>query len=482
MSAPLYRRARTLHCQFKAAERSGNVIVFSAFLMIVLMAFLAFSVDVGYMSNTQTELRRAVDSGALAGAGVLVNGGAAARPTVVDYIQRNLVGSRVPADSDIIVETGLWDSTTRTFTPSDQTPSALRVTAQHPNQPLFFAKVLGQNTFNLTAMAVAQYQPRDIVLTLDLSGSMNYDSTWRGFRENGLSQAYVEANMAEIYGDLGSPQFGNMTFDGVSIASTTNSTIKSQLGLTNVPYPYPGGSWDEYINYVKGTSAAPNSIYDSVVYRKKYGYNTFIQYLLDMCSSHAETPQLASVRAQPVTALKDAVEIFLSYMQSIQTEDQLGLVVYDSASDGSVLESQLTPDLNAVNEIVQARQAGHYSRQTNIGAGLQAARLELQNHARPGAFKMIVLMTDGQPNRPTSVSVGTALVNSEAALCAAAGIPVVTISLGADADTALMQSVADVTRGAHFNIPGGQTASQYKDQLTQVFGQVASTRPLKLVQ
>jgi Mg-chelatase subunit ChlD len=204
--------------------------------------------------------------------------------------------------------------------------------------------------------------------------------------------------------------------------------------------------------------------------------------LLDKQSSHTQTPALANVRAQPVTALKDAVEVFLSYMQQIQTEDRLGLVVYNSASENAVLECELTPDLESVNDVVQARQAGHYNRQTNIGAGIQSARIELQDNARPGAFRMIVLMTDGQPNRPTNQSVGTALVNSEAAACAAIRIPIVSISLGGGADANLMQSVADDTRGAHFNIPGGQTASQYEEQLIEVFGQVAATRPLKLVQ
>ncbi len=483
--APLSVRARQ-----QMAHRHGNIIVLTAILMIVMMAFLAFAIDVGYMSNTQTELRRAVDAGALAGAGKLVEGAAAAEPEVISFVQQNLVGKRIPATSNIQVTAGNWNSNTRTFQQSNENPSALRVVVSHPNQPLFFGRVLGKDSFDLTASAIAQYQPRDIMLVLDLSGSMNYDSTWRGFRQNGLSQSHVEGNIDEIWADLGPPNVGNATFKSSSLttysSSTSNNTIKTNLGLrvggVDASYPFPSGSWDDYVNYVKGTSAAPNSIYDSVTYRNRYGYRTWIQYLLDKQSSHTQTPALASVRAQPVTALKDAVEVFLSYMQQIQTEDRLGLVVYNSASENAVLESGLTPNLASVNDKVQARQAGHYNRQTNIGAGMQSARQELQNNARAGAFKMMVLMTDGQPNRPTNETAGTALVNSEAVACKNAKIPIVTISLGGAADTELMQSVANTTRGVHFNIPGGQTASAYEDQLIDVFGQVASTRPLKLVQ
>jgi len=111
------------------------------------------------------------------------------------------------------------------------------------------------------------------------------------------------------------------------------------------------------------------------------------------------------------------------------------------------------------------------------------ARLEVQNNARAGAQKMLVVMTDGVVNLPSgNTTSDKAAVISEANLCAAAKIPVVTISLGAYADTALMQQVADITGGVAFVVPGGQPISQVQAQLEAVFAQVAADRPLKLVQ
>ena len=95
---------------------------------------------------------------------------------------------------------------------------------------------------------------------------------------------------------------------------------------------------------------------------------------------------------------------------------------------------------------------------------------------------MIVLMTDGIANRPTDTTTARTYVISESTACKNAKIPIVTISLGAAADTALMQQVADMTGGKHFNIPGGQTATQYEEQLKDVFAEIAKTRPLNLVQ
>ena len=110
------------------------------------------------------------------------------------------------------------------------------------------------------------------------------------------------------------------------------------------------------------------------------------------------------------------------------------------------------------------------------------ARVELQNKARPGSKKLMVLMTDGVVNLPSgNTNSDKQKVIAEANLAAAARIPIVTIALGAYADTALMQQVADITGGAAFVVAGGQPIAQVKAQLEAVFGEVAAGRPLKLV-
>lgn len=96
---------------------------------------------------------------------------------------------------------------------------------------------------------------------------------------------------------------------------------------------------------------------------------------------------------------------------------------------------------------------------------------------------MMVLMTDGVVNMPTGNSASDKqLVLDEANKASSDKIPVITIALGAYADTALMQQVADITGGAAFVVPGGQPIADVKQQLEDVFGQVAASRPLKLVE
>ncbi len=89
-------------------------------------------------------------------------------------------------------------------------------------------------------------------------------------------------------------------------------------------------------------------------------------------------------------------------------------------------------------------------------------------------------MTDGIANRPSSDPIG--YVMEQVKRCQDSDYPVVTISLGAGADTDLMQQIADQTGGFHFNVPGGQTVDEYEEDLKEAFREIADIRPLQLVQ
>jgi len=582
------RPARTRpsrHCR----RRRGAVLVLTALLMIVMMALLAFSLDVGYMMTMKTELQRSVDSAALAGAGALVDGDEAATSRVVEYMVRNPVGSGIVLENedeletkiaafldaheeDLDVKLGHWDPDTKTFQESSFLPSTISVTMTQPNMPLFFARVLGQDTFQISASSVAMYQPRDIVLVLDLSGSMNDDSEFGAI--NALGQASVEDNLEMCYEDLGSPTYGDMTlepqyitvvgqppnhpatpqvsveyryksvyvtsskdlsnvvleyhdgthqkFEGLSghsqvfqgtgsnsgkaiykvwvksgnnasgegpgygepfafYPNSVNQTIRTALGLDGVPYPYESGSWNSYFNYVKSY----NTTNRKAGYRWKFGYLNLMNYWLEKKPASYQTSDLWKVSAQPITAVKDAVDVFMDYIQEVDTNDRVGVVVYNAYDGEGKLETPLTDNFQLVKDTVRQRQAAHYHNYTNIGAGMQWAREHLNAEGRLGAFKMIVLMTDGKANWVNggyNTSAAKQYVLDEAELSAQKRYPVVTISLGAGADTSLMQQVADgAYKGHHFNVPGGQSVEDYSEDLKEVFRDIAKDRPLKIV-
>jgi hypothetical protein len=455
-------------------KRRGSIIVLTAVLMIVFCACLALSVDVGYMCSARTDFQRSLDAGALAGAGAIVNGTNEARHAVRDFIQRNPIGTRQVDQEEIHIQLGHWNPLAQTFLESDELPSAIRVTATARNLPHFFGRVFNRYTFDLDGEAVAMFQPREVAIVLDYSGSMNDDSELRNI--GNLGRAAVEANLFQIYEELGAPTFGNMQWEPVYIYSNYTSVVMNTLGLNGVPYPYPSGSWSDYIYYVK------NDYYiNNAGYRKDYGYLTLVNYWLQKKPRNDQTPDLWQTSEQPITAVKDGLQLYLAYLQEVDTDDRAALIIYTHPSGGAIVETGLTDDFQLVEDLARQRQAAHYDNMTNIAAGLREAREELEDHARAGAFKLIVLMTDGVANRPDNSTVAREMVLDEAAACAANHYPVITISLGANADTGLMQTVADTTGGIHYNIPGGCSVSEYEEDLKDVFRAIADHRPLKLV-
>lgn len=562
--------------------RRGAILVLTALFMVFLIGLLAFSVDLGYMMTVRAELKRATDAAALAGAGALIDGPQAAELRAFEFLARNPVASRTLLDGsdwkdrlaelraqnqdNFEVQFGEWNTETRTFSASAFAPSAIRVVAKHNNAPFFFGRVFGHDTFNLEAESIAKYQPRDIVLVLDFSASMNDDSELRRITEFGEgTRSMVEANLQQIYQELGSPQYGSLqfvpeyyvqtgkapttgcepqivvTFRGsdVYVTSTkdlsnvvlqfsdgtkqkfdglkgktgtfkgtggnankridrcwvksgcnqsgegsgygerfedTPANIKAYFGLTNVPYPYPSGSWDDYISYVKSSSYV-----NKAGYRKKYGFLTLINYWLEQKPRNQDTPDLWMVSEQPVQQLKEATRMFFEYIQEVPTNDRISLVIYNSPNQTALVEHHLSDNFSGVLETVRQRQAGHYDHYTNIGAGVQHGIDELLANGRQGAFKMIVLMTDGVANRPNNTSEARAFALQQAQRAAENRLPIFTIGLGMEADTNLLVQMAEMTKGKYFIVNGGEYIVDYQADLVQKFREIADHRPLVLV-
>jgi hypothetical protein len=257
----------------------------------------------------------------------------------------------------------------------------------------------------------------------------------------------------------------------------TVTNIKTALGLTGT-YPYPQGSWSDFIQDVQASGID----IAAAGYRDMYGYLTWIHYLQDNYPSYAATPDLWKTSEQLIGVLKDGVDAFIDYLKDVEAEDYVGLSAYTHPnSPEALLEHGLSQNIDQVKTTTRRRQAGHYQSNTNISAGMQIARTELVNKSRPRFFRMMVLMTDGLPNAPGSVSQATQAVITEANLAKAEKIRIMTISVGANADTGLMQQVADITDGVNFNVPGGSSIDDVRTQLQNVFRQLASSRPLRLI-
>ena len=564
-------------------NRRGAIIVLAAVMMSIMLMFVAFAVDLSYMALTKTQLQGAADASALAGAmelsgtadpaTVRANALTAIRAVAAQHRNGDQMAASVET-SDVTFGKMSWNTSSQAYVYNwgdSQTPynivkvrvdrDAASGGSADDRLPLLFAGIMGHTKTTIGAEAVGSFQPRDIMVVLDFSASMNDDSCFG--RIGTLGRAYIENNMQTMWQELGSPVYGKLAFTpqyatlggvlasgtiphidvtfkrtSVSVISTkpitqirlqfssgssqittvsggpltgtyagtgssagkdiincwvvsgknasmsagnygelfafTAANIKTALGL-NIAYPYAGGSWSDYISFVQSSSSSAKN----AGYRDMFGYMTWIEYLQTYYFSSADTVDLWKTSEQPIGVLKDGVDEFINYLTTIEAEDQVGLSIYTHTnSDGAILEHALSKNIDQVKTTTRHRQAGHYKAGTNISAGMKVARNEIVAHARPRAFRMMVLMTDGLPNEPTNAS---QLVIDEANAAKANKIKILTISLGVGADTSLMQQVADITGGIHFNVPGGASIATVRAQLQAVFRQIASSRPLKLI-
>jgi Flp pilus assembly protein TadG len=141
----------------------------AAFYIIVLMTLLcgvaSLAVDYGRVQLAKTELRRAADAAARAGASSVPADITTATSLAVKYAALNVAdGSPVELDPSNDIDFGLWTSSTKTFTKltgnSLTGANAIRVTARRNFArknavPLLFANLLGVSSTDVSASSVA---------------------------------------------------------------------------------------------------------------------------------------------------------------------------------------------------------------------------------------------------------------------------------------------------------------------------------------
>ncbi|MBI1311509.1 VWA domain-containing protein [bacterium] len=169
-------------------ERHGAIAVLAAALLVVIFAFTAFTVDLGFVALVDQELQGAVDASALAAAYELKQAkttdsvfNAAEELAALNTVNGHALS--VIRDSD--VEVGYWDELTRTFTAMPgltdlSLSNAVRVNgrlnrARDSQVRLFFAPILGHSNVERESSAIAvigRDRPRDVMLVIDRSGSM----------------------------------------------------------------------------------------------------------------------------------------------------------------------------------------------------------------------------------------------------------------------------------------------------------------------
>lgn len=166
------------HLRRTSGRQSGNVLIMVAVSLVMLLAFTALAIDIGYAMVARNELQNVADGAALAAAryiGKAYEGKTQAEQQAITFSstdiaaaakavaqQNQAAGTYIELNNaDILI--GKWDGTTHTLGDIGNMtlPDAVRVIARRDAStangaiPTFFARVFGVATMDVTAVATA---------------------------------------------------------------------------------------------------------------------------------------------------------------------------------------------------------------------------------------------------------------------------------------------------------------------------------------
>ena len=149
-------------------------------------ACVALAIDVGRLAVAQSECQNAADVAAITGVRTLTTGSGTNQTAATTNAQNaaiaNLILGQTLAAAEIAVTHGAYhyNSTSQTFAPAFPPQSGdnyglTQVVITH-KLPGTFSTIFGITSMTVSATAAATYQPRDVAIVLDYSGSMNNES------------------------------------------------------------------------------------------------------------------------------------------------------------------------------------------------------------------------------------------------------------------------------------------------------------------
>jgi len=162
------------------ARRRGNIVAMTAILMMVMIAFVALAVDIGYLYTVRNELQRSADAAAIAATWELIDKDGKAGTETADslatsartkaalFASLNKVGNQAPGLAGDDVNVGYMSNPSdpngaMLATPTGKLPNAVfvrvqRTSAQNGQVPLFFARAIGFDQATETAQATAAFR------------------------------------------------------------------------------------------------------------------------------------------------------------------------------------------------------------------------------------------------------------------------------------------------------------------------------------
>lgn len=223
----------------RARSDSGQVVMITALMMVVFIAFLGTAVDYGFLLADRTALQNATDAASLAAAQTLVAGGApntsGAKATALQYL--NLHGFQQDASTAIAIS----------FPPTPGNNALQSVAIQvNRNHPTLFMYIIGITSIpmQIDSTASAGIQMVDVMFSLDLTGSMQLSGTNDVQNLQNAVVAFINQMNLDPNNPLGS-KVGMARFAGIMCQWVPKSGYESFIHLGPGPSEYGGTCSDD---------------------------------------------------------------------------------------------------------------------------------------------------------------------------------------------------------------------------------------------
>jgi Flp pilus assembly protein TadG len=384
------RRAPSVLCRLRR-DRSGAVAVLIGVLILVLAGFSAIVVDLGYLLYAQRSLQASTDSAALAGAqDINAGSGGTAITTAIAYSAVS-GGRNANPNLTVTMATGypqLKCLTSTGVSCSGPDSANAIVVVEQATVPLYFARVLGINSWQISATATASARgsvpvPLDVMIILDTTASMNDPDGTCPPGTHKIDCALL--GVQTLLGGNGSP-YGLLPCSAANCGTVTNGNVANPVDEVGVMV-FPG---------LTNASQA------------QYDYD---------CSS-SQTPAIAAYNASPVYQV---IPLSSDYRISASA------ATLSASSDlaKAAAAPGCTPGIQAI---------GGFG--TYYADAITAAQAALVANGRPTVQNVIILLSDGDASA-SSGNMPSAKKNNQcheaitaAALAAAAGTWVYSIAYG----------------------------------------------------
>ncbi|MDG2385751.1 MAG: VWA domain-containing protein [Pirellulaceae bacterium] len=258
-------------------QRAGTIILMTAFLMAMLVAAAAFTIDIAYMHSVRSELQHGTDAAARAASHTIGNTEEldAARDVAIYIAGENTVAgeSFILEDEDIVFGKSVLSADgSFTFEEVGSPKNSVRIRGRRTEASasgavsLFLGKLLGQSHFHPELFSTATRIDRDICIVVDRSGSMAWDESGISWRYPGdLQNNSWQVNYATPPHPTGSRWAGLVEaiheFEG-AITETVEEELISLVSYSDA-YTYQGISAATVTTHCELT-ADPNVILNKI--------------------------------------------------------------------------------------------------------------------------------------------------------------------------------------------------------------------------